>query len=133
MIKLICGRSRAGKTTYSRQFDEVIHLDSCGSATGCYDEVLKRVAAKRDDVVIDGVYNTVDRRKALLDAYHGDGDKICIWLDTSFDVIMSRAAVYLPRVFDPPTLDEGWDEIVVIKGDDDVQSYSRQTENRPTC
>ena len=119
MIKLICGRSRAGKTTYSKQFDDVIHLDLCGGLRDCYDKALDKVKAKDGDVIIEGIYNTVEKRLALLQAYNGKGKKICIWLDTPTDVIEQRffgkwKPRNLPHVFEPPTYDEGWDEIVRI-------------------
>lgn len=132
MIKLICGRSRAGKTTYSQQFDDVVHLDDYGS--NCYERVAEVVAQKQCDVVVDGVYNTSERRTTLLCAYHGGGEKTCIWLDTPHEVIESRffwrwKPIDMPQLFEPPTLDEGWDEIVIIRGDDDVKCSRRQTEN----
>lgn len=128
MIKLICGRSRAGKTTYSQQFDDVIHLDNYGSS--CYERVAEKVKQKQGDVIVDGVYNTIERRKTLLSAYQGDGDKICIWLDTPHEVIESRffgrwKPIDMPRLFEPPTFDEGWDEIVIIRGDDNVECHRR--------
>lgn len=129
MIKLICGRSRAGKTTYSQQFDSVIHLDDYGS--DCYERVAKVVAQAQGDVVVDGVYNTSERRKTLLNAYLGEGEKTCIWLDTPHEVIESRffwrwKPIDMPQLFEPPTLDEGWDEIVIIRGNDHVESYSNE-------
>lgn len=130
MIKLICGRSRAGKTTYSKQFNNVIHLDFCGSYPSQYENALKKVSERQDDVIIEGVYNTAERRISLLKAYNGDGNRVCIWLDTSLDVIKSRfynARIYkLPHIFEPPALDEGWDEIIIIRGDDNVERISRE-------
>ena len=123
MIKLICGRSRAGKTTYSKRFDDVIHLDFCGGLHTCYDDALKKVAEKDGDVIIEGVYNTAERRTALLNAYKGEGKRICIWLNTPNDIIKSRffnsKNYLLPHLFEPPTYEEGWDEIVVIRGNSD--------------
>ena len=120
MIKLICGRSRAGKTTYSKRFADVIHLDLCGGLVTCYPNALKKVSEKDGDVIIEGVYNTAERRMALLDAYKGGGKKVCIWLDTPLDIIESRffrgSRMNLPHSFDPPTYAEGWDEIEVIHG-----------------
>lgn len=134
MIKLICGRSRAGKTTYSKRYDDVIHLDLCGGLTNCYDKALEKVRAKEGDVIMDGVYNTIERRTALLEAYKGGGEKVCIWLDTPLEVIEQRffgkwKPMNLPHLFEPPTLDEGWDEIVIIRGDDNVERISRKTED----
>lgn len=124
-IRLICGKTRAGKTTYSQRYEKVIHLDDYGGEF-CYQGVLKVVADRLDDIVIEGIYNTAERRKALLNAYKGKGERVCIWLDTPLEIIKSRIHTRwlekcLPQLFDfePPTLDEGWDEIVVIRGDSD--------------
>ena len=117
LIKLICGRTRAGKTTYSQQFDNVIHLDYCGGLTTCYNNVLNKVSKMSEDVVVEGIYNTAERRKSLLEAYKGDGEKICIWIDTPLDVIKKRLFIQLPSTafnFEPPTLNEGWDSITII-------------------
>lgn len=128
MIKLICGRSKAGKTTYSCRFDNVIHLDFCGGISSCYDHASEFVAKANGDIIIEGVYNTAERRTRVLNAYNGDGEKVCIWIDTDIDTIASRTFDHVPkpRVFEPPTLDEGWDEIIIIKGDNDVECYRRQ-------
>ena len=123
MIKLICGRSRAGKTTYSQQFDNVIHLDLCGGLIDCYDKVLEKVKKKNEDIIVEGVYNTIERRNALLKAYGGNGEKICIWLNTPLEIIEQRffgkwKPKNLPHIFEPPTYDEGWDEIWVIENNE---------------
>ena len=127
MIKLICGMSRAGKTTYSKQFEDVIHLDYCGGITTCYDRALEKVSKANENVIIEGVYNTADRRMALLSAYNGDGKRVCVWLNTDLDIIASRTFDRIPKPthFEPPTLDEGWDEIIIIRGEHE-QRYSRQ-------
>lgn len=70
-----------------------------------------------EDVVVEGIYNTAERRKSLLEAYKGDGEKICIWIDTPLDVIKKRLFIQLPSTafnFEPPTLNEGWDSITII-------------------
>ena len=123
MISLICGRSRAGKTTYSKAFRDVLHLDNYGRGVKAYPKVIERVEQSDGNIIVDGIYDTPERRKALLDAFHGDGGKVCIWLDTPLDVIEQRFGRWkpsnFPRPFEPPTLSEGWDEIVVIRGDDE--------------
>ena len=122
-FKLICGKTRAGKTTYSQRYEKVIHLDDYGGEF-CYQGVLKVVADRHDDIVVEGIYNTAERRMALLNAYKGQGERVCIWLDTPLEIIKSRIHSRwrercLSMPFEPPTYDEGWDEIVVIKGEDD--------------
>ena len=124
MITLICGRARAGKSTYSERFENVIHLDSASKLPSTrYQAVLNVVAGTSEDIVIEGVYETADKRKTLLAAYKGKGAK-CIFIDTSLEVIAKRIAEQysihnvLPRVFEPPTYDEGWDEIIRITAEE---------------
>ena len=74
------------------------------------------------DVVVEGIYDTAELRTELLNSYKGQGEKICVWLDTPLDVIKSRFFHVPPKhpyPFEPPTLDEGWDEIIIIRGDDE--------------
>ena len=128
MISLICGRSRSGKTTYSKRFKNALHLDAFGIIPNNYNKLLKKVAETDGNLVIDGVYDTAEFRTNLLNAYKGGGKKTCIWLDTPLDVIESRFAIIPskhPYPFEPPTLSEGWDEIIIIRGEHE-QRYSRQ-------
>lgn len=95
--------------------------------------MLKKVSEADGDVIIEGIYDTAERRKSLLNAFKGDGQKICVWLDTPLDVIDGRfnpkhRPHNLPHPFEPPTLDEGWDEIIIIRGNDE-QRINRQTED----
>ena len=127
MIHLVCGRSRAGKTTYCRQFKSVLHLDTYGFQPKSYTRLLEKVATVDGDLIVDGIFDTADRRMALLEAYSGSGKKVCTWLDTPLDIIARRflRTGNLPHPFEPPTLSEGWDEIIIIKGDDDVERSHR--------
>lgn len=130
-IRLVCGRCRAGKTTYCQQFKSVLHLDKYGIHPHSYPKCLEKVATVDGDLIVDGIFDTAERRTALLNAYMGGGQKICIWIDTPLDVIESRIRRYaktrkLPDPFEPPTLDEGWDEIIIIRGDDNVERISRK-------
>lgn len=51
--------------------------------------------------------------------------KTCIWIDTPLEECIQREDRNRPieiillhaDTFEPPTYDEGWDEIIVIKGD----------------
>lgn len=118
MLTLICGLSRAGKTTYSSLFENVIHLDECimGFHGGPYTGVLKCLADIGDkDVVVEGIYDTPERRSRLIDGYMGNGPFKCIWMNTPDEVRRTRNGHFgTEKHFDPPTTDEGWDEIVVI-------------------
>ena len=117
-LTLICGRSRAGKTTYAKRYDNVIHLDSHGRLSQSYPRVLTKLGD--GDVVVEGIYDTAELRTELLNAYKGQGKRVCIWLDTPLDVIKSRffhVPSKHPYPFEPPTYSEGWDEIIVIRSD----------------
>lgn len=112
MLTLICGQPRAGKTTFSRHYDDVIHLDTSGAYRG----VLHHVRGRSDDIVIEGVYRNAYDREQLLQAYNGDRAK-CIWLDTPVEIRRERPGwdKWCDKPFEPPTYDEGWDEIIIIR------------------
>lgn len=127
MLTLICGLPRAGKTTYSKRFGNVVHLDDY-----IYLPMLLRYercnqkAKTENDVVIEGIYHTAKIRVDLVHSYKGQGLK-CIWLDTPLEVKKRRCG-YVPSMnfpFEPPTLDEGWDEIIIIRGENNVERISR--------
>ena len=117
MLTLICGMPNAGKTTYSKQFANVIHLDDVGRPS----KVADMVRGMTGDVVVEGVFGMPRNRMRLVDAY--DGPTRCIFLDVPFDEILRREdrgrAEWLLRNaakhFTPPAHDEGWDEIEVIR------------------
>ena len=115
MLTLICGHSRAGKTTYSQRFDNVIHLDDVHSTRA----VISRIRSE-DDVVVEGIYYSPRERKELLSAYKGKGTR-CICLDTPKEIREERMGRIIKHdyPFRIPTLDEGWDEIIIIRGDDE--------------
>ena len=119
---LIIGLPNAGKTTYSKQFKNVLHLDdfpwnkflNCNEAVRLVD----------DDVVIDGIYNLRCRRERLLEAVRDKSEKkVCIWVDTPLEECIKRSVFGRSerivrdgaRMFQPPTYDEGWDEIIIVK------------------
>ena len=116
MLTLICGLPRAGKTTYAERFDDVIHLDSCGVYRG----VIHQMWTKKGDVVVDGVYHQRHQRECLIRAYQGNGTR-CIWLNTPQEVRRTRKgwSKRCDYPFEPPTYDEGWDEIIIIRGNND--------------
>lgn len=110
MLLLICGLPRAGKTTFSMQFDNVIHSDGIG-----YKKVVELISNTTDDVVVDGVYNRARERTKITSAYKGKYKK-CVWLNTP-DEIRRKRPMWHPChdvYFEPPTEAEGWDEIVIL-------------------
>lgn len=114
---LVCGRSRAGKTTFCNRFhrSDVLHLDNYGHLN--YEGLFDAVSARDSFTVVDGIFHTGELRSRLLDLW--DGKAVCIWLDTPVDTVkgrLHRAARgrIFPEEFEQPTYDEGWDEIVRI-------------------
>lgn len=126
MITLICGKTRAGKTTLSAQYDgicPVIHIDEVHSS----DRVNAMVSRIDGDVVVEGIYEFPSSRRTLLKAYKGKGSR-CIFLNTPLEIRQKRTdskflrsymAHELP--FNVPSYDEGWDEIITIDGEDNVK------------
>ena len=129
MLTLICGVGRVGKTTYSQRFENVIHLDGMGHKPHRFTRVIN--ALNKGDVVVEGIYENANRRTELLNAYKGCGRR-CIWLDTPESIVKDRMEIIgVPLTvkhfhFEPPTFDEGWDEIIIIRGEHDVQSYRNE-------
>ena len=118
MLTLICGYSRAGKTTYSQQFDNVIHLDDSYSTQF----VIQKVKLITEDVVVEGIYYRPQERLNLIHSYKGNGFR-CICLDTSKEIRNERSKHKINHEYPflIPTYDEGWDEIYIIK--DNKEKY----------
>lgn len=113
MLTLICGLPRAGKTTYSQRYDNVIHLDDyeCDRYQKCIE-----MARQSGDIVIEGLFTRTRIRRLLREAYQGRA--VCIWVDTPLKVRQQRKG-YSPKnseYFEPPTYNEGWDEIIIVMG-----------------
>ena len=121
LITLICGVGRAGKSTYATAFVNVIHLDLMGHIPERYANV-NRLVENMENVTVEGVYNLKKYRSDLLKAYKWNNRK-CIWLDTPVETVtarMDKEHIPISTVhfyFEPPTLEEGWDEIIIIRGD----------------
>lgn len=118
MITLICGLPRSGKTTYSKIYEDtckVFHFDYYGSYI--YGSI-KRYKEKNPDkdIVVEGVYNMAMFRRTLIAPYK-DEKTVCIWLDTPKEIKQNRPGYskHCEYEFEPPTYDEGWDEIIVIR------------------
>lgn len=114
----IIGLPNAGKTTYSTRYDNVLHTDAL-KPKARWSDIEK---AMDDSLVVDGVFFSRRTREKLLALADGC-KKTCIWLDTPVDVCINREnrgrhhslVEVLHMRFEPPTLDEGWDEIIRIK------------------
>ena len=113
---LICGLPNAGKTTYSKRYDNALHQDDIGKI----DRIISIINQADDDVVIEGYFGTQDARSRIRSAYKGKAK--CIFLDISVEESIRREdrnrhpqiLRNASRFFEPPTYSEGWDEIIVI-------------------
>lgn len=138
-ITMICGLPGAGKTTLARTMSSengtaVVGYDEC--LTECVPLLLKNQMRHADvinvviekireilvagkDVIYDAVNTNVKKRKKVLDAVQDiSGIEIaCIYVDTPLDICITRGgkpiAQAFARSFEPPTEDEGFDEIIV--------------------
>lgn len=121
---LIMGYPNAGKTTYSKKYDNVIHLDDYPKSK--FDNCNKFIQTIDEDVVVEGIYNLQTRREDLLNTVKNkDYKNICIWLDVPIEECIRRENTYRGRgehlvkknvrTFQPPTYDEGWDEIYIVR------------------
>ena len=135
-MTLICGIPNAGKTTYSQHFDNVVHMDDVASKGKASSRILEIISESTEDMVLEGVFISRYQRKQLVNACKPEWKNTCIWLDTPLDECIRREnrgrkpnlMQNCHACMQPPTLDEGWDEIIIIRGNDE-QRYSRQTED----
>ena len=122
-MTLICGLPNAGKTTYSQRYEGVTHYDGLHLTTRQRYEYLNALV-KRGNAVLEGVFGEAKRRAEFIANTPPNERKVCIWLNTPEDVCHARenrgrpqAIVTLhAQTFQPPTYDEGWDEIIIIGG-----------------
>lgn len=127
MLILICGLPRAGKTTFSKKFlinpkNKVIHLDECMTIFNTIRQVVKNVE-KYKNIIVEGIYHSFYERKEILEKYKKIKQEkcICIWLNTSIELKQTRPGYYKASdgiPFNPPSLEEGWDKIIIIKDND---------------
>jgi len=120
MLTLICGLPNAGKTTYSKQYNCVLHQDEIGAVS----KIIKMIEHK-NYVVIEGYFGNRTERNRVREAHNGYTK--CIYLDISVEESIEREdrnrnpqiLRNAARFFEPPSLDEGWDEIIIIRGDNE--------------
>ena len=123
-MTLICGIPDAGKTTYSMQYDNVIHFDTVKGGRRRRELVIEMV--KNDpSICVEGVYEKAKDRANLVKA---SGERnTCIWLDTPLETCVDREltgrhrhekiVIWAAESFELPTFDEGWDEIIIIENE----------------
>lgn len=139
ILYVMCGVPGSGKTTMSKQMEEGYGLERFS-----FDEMrcfrLKEFVApaidilqKGKDVVLDSTNLRANVRKKILQEIKDfQCKKIVIYMNTSLEKCLQRNANREVRLQDftvestykslqPPTLDEGWDEIIVINNDEDIE------------
>ena len=127
MVTLVCGLPNAGKTCYVGHGG--LHLDDFQFG---YVECNEAVASSKKDICVEGLYGTIKRRMQLLSMVRGE-KTVCVWLDTPVEVCIERErngrkrgdsfVLHHAKMFEPPSLDEGWDEIIIIRGEHEQHCY----------
>jgi len=120
---LICGLSNSGKTTFSeKKYDAVVHCDEILFSKKSYKKSILEKVKNTSNICMEGLFISCEIRREIVNAYNGD-KTICIWLDTDLEECIKREnrnrSIILIKncysIFEPPTYDEGWDEIYIIK------------------
>lgn len=130
-LYLFCGSPGSGKTTLSKQMAEQYNAERISFDERHYirhtDMILPIVEALTDgkNVVADSVFSHVKQRTAILDAVKDiPCRKVLVYMTTPLDECLRRNANRKNRLpdfvvesfynsFEPPTLAEGWDEIII--------------------
>lgn len=128
---LMCGLPNAGKSTRAKQLskdtgavivstDEMtVELFRVGfSFAEIWKEIFIKIKAlleSGNSVILDHTALTKAERKALLGICCQDVRKICIFVNTPVEVIEKRGVVQMEDLSEQPTIDEGFDEIIVIQ------------------
>lgn len=115
-VILIIGSPNAGKTTLSARFGDTYHGDDLRKQGIDLWDIIKQ-----DGVVIEGIFNNAEVRRRILETCSRPA--VCIFLDITFEECLrrenrGRREWYLRMLYDriePPTMAEGWDELIVIK------------------
>lgn len=101
------------------QYQDALHQDEIGVTS----RIIEALKQKKGNVVIEGYFGNREERQKVLSEYRGY--KRCIFLDISVEESIrrenrNRHPCILRNAFhffESPTFDEGWDEIIIIRGD----------------
>lgn len=116
---LIVGLPNAGKTTFSRRFENAYHGDDLRKQKIDLWELIKA-----DGVVLEGIYPRPGLRRKMVE--QASRPCVCYWIDITLEESIRREKrgrkdwflEMHDREFEPPTLDEGWDSIIRITAED---------------
>lgn len=124
---LICGIPNSGKTTYSSKYEEVIHYDDIKGSLK-KNKILE-IVKNNNFSIVEGTYELSKDREKLVKS--SKEKNICIWLNTELNTCLEREKSYRKRPeqitlwsfekFEPPTYEEGWDKIIVIKNNKAIE------------
>jgi len=123
MFILIIGLPNSGKTTYSNIYNNVVHFDNLqGHSIQKFNQAID-ITKNNNNIILEGVYSLRKQRIELLQNIDVNIKKICVWINTPYEICVERAKNCRPKifvdahykVFQPPTYDEGWDEIIVLQ------------------
>lgn len=130
-LYLFCGAPASGKSTLSKQIAEQHNAERISFDERHYmrhNEMISPIVealTNGENVVADSVFAYVKQRKMILDAVKDiPCRKVLIHMTTPLDECLRRNANrknHLPdfvvesffQSIEPPTLDEGWDEIIL--------------------
>lgn len=130
-LYLFCGAPASGKSTLSKQMAEQYNAERISFDERNYmrhNQMISPIVEaliNRKSVVADSVFTYVKQRKMILDAVKDiPCRKVLIYMTTPLDECLRRNANrknHLPdfvvesffHSLQPPTLDEGWDEIIL--------------------
>ena len=130
-LYLFCGAPASGKSTLSKQIAEQYNAERISFDERHYirhNEMIQPIVdalTNGKSAVADSVFTYVKQRKIILDAVKDIScRKILVYMTTPLDECLRRNANrknHLPdfvvesffQTIEPPTLDEGWDEIIL--------------------
>ena len=129
-MTLVCGLPNAGKTTYCENYENVIHFDSINALSfeDKYNKCISEAVKQDGDVTIDGNFYSRRIRMNLLNAFKDkDYRKVCIWVNAPLETCLERSQTggrdeeivrHINEYFEKPLLDEGWDELIYLYGNE---------------
>lgn len=135
MIIILCGIPASGKTTLAKSlqgqlysFDDLVTVNTLERHKETQKQMYKDIQTdllNGETVIVDHLLITKDRRKELLSYVPSDCKRVCYVLNTPLKDCLERNKNRENRLpafvitqsaeqYEPPTFDEGWDEIIYI-------------------